>query len=272
MTIPPTAHIEQRPLAASACIRGAAREDQSWRAGRRAEHGAKTRFAAEHFGTPKAPTGASTDSWPKADAAASMTPEPTSLALSPTTPATEIFEAMQERIRVLEIAFSRMTPPPAPLSPKCYGSTSTAGLRIGLYLFSLRTGSWRSRQSSSHVNESGRRPAKVAAPFNRNSLGPTVERVANTGRTARTRNTRNWTARLMEPIELVFSALLVARHSPRVDDTGFFASFTGGFPSRANAAVGYAQNQDMNGDCSLSGRYTDAGRLAPDIGHLGDTI
>lgn len=92
----------------------------------------------------------------------------------------------------------------APLSPECCGSTSIAGLRNGLYLFSSRTGSWRSRQSSSHVNEKGGTPAKAAAPFNRNSLGPTVERVANTARTARTRNTRNWTARLLEPIELVF--------------------------------------------------------------------
>ena len=65
------------------------------------------------------------------EAAASMTPEalpaaasldlsPTtaSLALSPTPPAMEIasaFEAIQERIRVLEIAFSRMPPPPAGL-------------------------------------------------------------------------------------------------------------------------------------------------------------
>ena len=41
-----------------------------------------------------------------------------SLALSPTTPAMEIasaFEATQERIRVLEIALSRMPPPPAGL-------------------------------------------------------------------------------------------------------------------------------------------------------------
>jgi hypothetical protein len=160
----------------------------------------------------------------------------------------------------------------APLSPECCGSMSTAGLRNNLYLFSSRTGSWRSRQSSSHVNENGGTPAKAAAPFNRNSLGPTVECVANIGRTARTRNTRNWTARLLEPIELVFPLCWWRGTLPRVDDTGFFVSFRGGFPSRANAAVGHAQNQDMNGDCSLSGRYTDAGRLAPDIGHLGDTI
>jgi hypothetical protein len=53
----------------------------------------------------------------------------------------------------------------APLSPECYGSTSTAGLRNGLYLFSSRMGSWRSRQSSSHVNENGRHPGKGSRPI-----------------------------------------------------------------------------------------------------------
>jgi hypothetical protein len=47
-----------------------------------------------------------------------LSPTTASLAVSMTTPAMEIasaFEAIQERIRVLEIAFSRMPPPPAGL-------------------------------------------------------------------------------------------------------------------------------------------------------------
>jgi hypothetical protein len=105
-----------------------------------------------------------------------------------------------------------------------------AGLRDGLYLFSLRTGPWRGRQSSSRVNEKWATPPHIG----RRPIRPKL-----IGSNGRTRSEHRPSARRAHREKLDGPALVADRASspscdwrgnlPRVDDTGLFASFTGDF-------------------------------------------
>jgi hypothetical protein len=106
----------------------------------------------------------------------------------------------------------------------------------------------------------GVRSRKPDAPFERNCFGQTPEHLAYIPVSTETRKT-SFCRPGLAPIEHGSTTLRATRRQsgtipgPRIDDTGFFAPGVGAFvhpamrglPSRANGAVPYAQNRDMNG-------------------------
>jgi hypothetical protein len=118
------------------------------------------------------------------------------------------------------------------------------------------------------------RSRKADGPFGRNRSRKTSERICIIMLMAIQCNTR-FLRPGSKPIEALFTTLRLARQragdrpSPRVDNRGSspvgsartFQPAMTGLPTRANAAIGYAQNRCMNGNFPKGGSCG-AGRLA----------